>query len=104
MILTVEHWDEQTDGSLSDEAMRLKLQGRGYHVSRHNYLPGTCFPDHSHDVDKIDAVLTGQFRMTLGGHSVILKAGDCLAVPRGTVHSAEVVGNESVVSLDAVKY
>ena len=97
MMLTVEHWDEQTEGRLSDEAMRRKLQGRGYHVSCYTYSPGTCFPDHSHDVDKIDAVLSGQFRMTL-------MAGDCLAVPRGAVHSAEVVGNESVVSLDAVKY
>jgi quercetin dioxygenase-like cupin family protein len=104
MLLTVEHWDEEADGSLSDGAMRRKLQDRGYHVSCYTYSPGTCFPDHSHDVDKIDAVLSGQFRMTLGGQIVILKAGDCLAVPRGAVHSAEVVGNESVVSLDAVKY
>ena len=37
------------------------------------------------------------------GETVILKTGDALAVPRGVVHSAEVVGDESVVSLDAVK-
>jgi len=29
--------------------------------------------------------------------------GDALAVPAGTVHSAEVLGDEPVVSLDAVR-
>ena len=41
--------------------------------------------------------------MNMAGHSVVLQAGDCLAVPKGMVHSAEVVGSEVVVSLDAAK-
>ncbi len=101
--MEVEHWDSVRDGGLSEAAMRRKLEARGYRVSRHIYPPGTRFPDHRHDVDKIDGVLSGRFRMTLGGESAILEAGDCLAVPRGTVHSAEVVGEAPVVSLDAVK-
>ena len=52
---------------------------------------------------KIDAVLSGQFMMRIDGDAVILEAGDSLAVPRGVAHSAEVVGHEPVVSLDAVK-
>ena len=67
------------------------------------YTPGTVFPDHAHAVDKIDAVVSGRFRMTMRGKAVVLEAGDCLAVPAGTVHSAEVVGNTPVVSVDAVK-
>ena len=42
--------------------------------------------------------------MEMEGERVILTAGDTLAVPRGVVHRAEVVGAEAVVSLDAVKY
>ena len=83
--------------------MQIKLESRGYRVTRYVYPPGTCFPDHSHDIDKIDAVLVGQFMMQMDGESVILEAGDILAVPRGAVHRAEVVGSESVVSLDAVR-
>lgn len=100
----IEHWNPKTDGELNEANMRAKLEGRGYHVSRYFYPPGTYFPDHSHGMDKIDGVLSGQFKMTMHGQSVILAAGDCLAVPCGVVHSAEVVGNEPVVSLDAVKY
>lgn len=101
--MTVEHWNPETDGALSEAAMQRKLVARGYAVTRYVYPPGTYFPDHTHGVDKIDGVLAGRFRMTMGNTSVTLEAGDCLFVPRGAAHSAEVVGSEPVVSLDAVR-
>ena len=103
MSAEVERWDEKRDGPLNEAALRDKLEARGYDVSRYIYSPGTRFPDHTHDVDKIDAVLSGRFRMTMYGREVVLEAGDCLVVPRGARHSAEVMGSEAVVSLDAVR-
>ena len=103
MALHVEHWQTEADGELTEAAMRSKLHSQGYHVTRYTYPPGTYFPDHAHEVDKIDAVLSGRFRMVMNGKSIILEAGDTLIVPKGTVHSAEVVGHDPVVSLDAVK-
>lgn len=103
MIPGLARWDEATDGPLSESAMRRRLQALGYHVSRYHYPPGTFFPPHSHDVDKIDGVLSGRFRMIMAGQDVILEAGDMLKVPRGALHSAEVVGDETVISLDAVR-
>jgi len=103
MALCVEPWDETCDGELTESSLREKLQARGYRVTRYVYPPGTCFPDHSHEIDKMDAVLSGKFRMRMGGESVILEAGDVLAVPRGILHSADVVGGDAVVSLDAVE-
>jgi quercetin dioxygenase-like cupin family protein len=99
----ITRWDEATDGPLSDAAMRYRLEALGYRVSRYVYPPGTVFPPHDHPADKIDAVLSGHFRMTVAGQSVVLEAGDMLPVPAGAVHRAEVVGDEPVVSLDAVK-
>ena len=104
MAARVEHWNAETDGELSEAAMRRKLESKGYSVTRYVYPPGTCFAEHSHPVDKMDAVLCGQFVMEMEGERVILTAGDTLAVPHGVVHRAEVVGAEAVVSLDAVKY
>lgn len=83
--------------------MRRVLESRGYDVSRYTYPPGTFFPDHTHSIDKIDTVLKGRFRITVEGAAFILESGDMIAVPSGTVHSAEVVGKDSVVSLDATK-
>ncbi|UCE88351.1 MAG: cupin domain-containing protein [Pseudomonadota bacterium] len=99
----IEHWDTEVDGAPSEEKLRVRLKSRGYRVTRYVYSPGTYFPDHTHAVDKIDAVLFGRFRMTMHGRSVILEAGDCLEIPHGVVHSAEVMGDEPVVSLDAVR-
>lgn len=104
MPLQIEHWNAEADGELTETAMHTKLESRGYQVSRYVYPPGTYFPDHSHGVDKIDGVLSGRFLMRMAGQDVILEAGDTLAVPRGALHSAKVVGDEAVVSLDAVKY
>ncbi|MBZ8181949.1 MAG: cupin domain-containing protein [Oscillatoria sp. PMC 1051.18] len=101
--MKVEHWHEEQDGSFSESALRKKLERRGYRVSRYVYSPGMCFPDHTHNIAKMDAVVSGRFRMTMQGQTVILEAGDCLEVPRGEVHSAEVVGNKPVVSLDGTK-
>ncbi len=102
--MDLQHWNEAQDGPLSEAAMTDKLAQQGYRINRYVYPPGTCFPPHTHDVDKIDGVLSGRFRMEMEGQTVILEAGDCLAVPRGVVHSAEVVGDEPVISLDAVSF
>src|SRR5437867_3083098 len=89
--LEVEPWSQQDDGPLSEAALRTKLELRGYQVTKYVYPPRTRFEAHTHDIDKIDAVLSGQFRMTVEGCEAILGTGDCLAVARGVEHSAEVI-------------
>ena len=76
---------------------------RVYIPNIYTYLPGTYFPEHSHSVDKKDTVISGQFRMTAMGKEFILGPGDMLLVPANTVHTAEVIGENPVVSLDATK-
>jgi hypothetical protein len=44
-----------------------------------------------------------RFRLVVSGHLVVLGPGDWVEIPRGSVHSAAVVGAEPVVGLDAVK-
>ncbi len=101
-MIKVEKWDSERDEQLTEQALCRKLEGQGYHVSRYLYPPGTYFPDHKHDVDKIDAVLSGRFRIRMQNQEVILEAGDSVVIPRGVVHSAEVLGDEVAISLDAM--
>ena len=100
--MTPQRWSS-ADGPLTEAALRAKLESRGYRVAKYIYDPGTVFPDHKHDVDKIDAVLSGRLRLVVRGHMKVLGPGEWIEIPRGTVHSAAVVGEEPVVSLDAVK-
>jgi len=101
--MKVERWEAQRDGVLSEPALRRKLEKLGYRVCRYTYPPGTFFPPHTHGEEKMDAVVSGRFRIRMGGDEVVLEAGDAVHVPRGAEHSAEVIGAEPVVSLDAVK-
>tara|TARA_B100002052_G_scaffold80743_1_gene73912 strand:- start:2310 stop:2633 length:324 start_codon:yes stop_codon:yes gene_type:complete len=101
--IEVRHWNEKTDGPLDQSTMKKKLENEGYRVSTYTYSPGTYFDNHEHRVSKIDAVLSGTFRIGMNGKFINLEAGDWIEVPAGVVHSAEVLGKVPVVSLDAVK-
>ena len=83
--------------------MRRRLEAGGYTVNQYTYPPGTVFPDHAHAVDKIDAVVSGRFRLVVAGERCVLGPGDWIEVPRGVVHAAAVEGREPVISLDAVR-
>lgn len=41
--------------------------------------------------------------MGMGGASVVLEPGQAIHVPKGAAHDAQVVGDEPVISLDAVR-
>jgi quercetin dioxygenase-like cupin family protein len=101
--MAVRRWNAALDGPLSEITLRAKLEALGYRVARYTYEPGTVFPDHTHGIDKIDAVISGRFRLVVSGHLAVLGPGDWVEVPRGSVHSATVLGDEPVVSLDAIK-
>ncbi|OGT80013.1 MAG: hypothetical protein A3H91_04450 [Gammaproteobacteria bacterium RIFCSPLOWO2_02_FULL_61_13] len=101
--MPIEQWDPRRDGALDEAGLRRKLESRGYRGTTYVYPPGTVFPAHAHDVDKIDAVLSGQFRIELEGVGHDLLPGDCLHVPRGKIHNAAVIGPLPVISIDAIK-
>ena len=101
--MAVHRWNSAIDGEFSETALRGKLESQGYRVARYVYPPGTVFPDHKHGVDKIDAVVAGRFRLIIGGHIAMLGPGEWASVPRGVAHNATVLGDEPVVSLDAMK-
>ena len=58
--MTPQRWNP-ADGPLTESALRARLESLGYRVAKYIYEPGTVFPDHKHEVDKIDAVLSGRF-------------------------------------------
>ena len=102
MPARVEHW-ESAWGELNETNMRRRLEQEGYVVSRYYYPPGTFFSEHTHDVDKKDTVLRGRLKIGADDGEIILEPGDMIEIPAGMPHTAEVVGEETVVSLDATR-
>ena len=96
------HWDPAW-GPLTEQSMRERIEAEGFHVFRYHYPPGTYFPPHTHSIHKKDTVLRGRLKIGWDGGSAILEPGDMIEIPAGFSHSAEVIGSETVVSLDATK-
>jgi quercetin dioxygenase-like cupin family protein len=95
-----EHW-LSADGPTSEKRMMRLLELEGYDVLVYTYRPGTIFPEHEHAHPKCDGVIQGVLRIAVGEAAWDLGPGDRIYMPAGTRHRAEVVGNETVVSLDA---
>ena len=81
-------------------ARRIDLQRHDLSVTGREVLqtivelaPGTTAPRHTHPGEEIIDVLEGTWEYTVEGKPpVILKAGDVLFIPAGTIHSARNVG------------
>ena len=101
--INVEHWDGEKDGELNEENMEKKIKSQGYSCQKMTFPAGMASPDHSHDVDKKDAILSGQLKFTTSGKEVILQPGDILDIPVGLVHSEAVFGNDAMTLFDATR-
>jgi len=80
-----------------------KLEVEGYQVSMHLLAPGTVFGEHSPCEPRIDAVFSGRLRIVVGGQVNELGPGDWIEIPAGVTMTAEVVGDEPVLGLDAAR-
>ena len=96
-------WKPEADGLFSGESLIALLEEQGYRCATYCYPPGTFFPAHEHAIDKIDAVISGEFQICMNGETVILHAGEYIQVPAGMKHTARVLGSETVISVDATR-
>jgi quercetin dioxygenase-like cupin family protein len=83
--------------------LRSKLEAEGYQVSVHLLAPGTLFGEHCLSEGRIEAVFSGRLRLVIAGRTHELGPGDWLEMPAGAVIVAEVVGDEPVLGMDAVR-
>ncbi|XP_005112365.1 uncharacterized protein LOC101863317 [Aplysia californica] len=101
--VNLQKWDESSDGRLTNANMKKKLESMGYRTCRYMFSPGTDFPDHTHNITKMDAITSGRFQMGMYGQTLVMEPGDILEVPKNTVHNAKVVGSEDVTFFDSTK-
>jgi quercetin dioxygenase-like cupin family protein len=72
--MNVDSRDTSAGGPFTEEAHVAKLATRGYRVTRYVYPPGTYFPLHTHEADKIDVLVSGRFRPSFNDESVTFRA------------------------------
>jgi quercetin dioxygenase-like cupin family protein len=78
----------------------LSVPGREVVQVRVDFATGVLAPRHSHPGEEIVYVIEGVIEYQLEGQSpVILKAGEVLFIPAGTIHSAKNVGRGNAAEL-----
>jgi quercetin dioxygenase-like cupin family protein len=78
----------------------LSVPGRESVQVRIDFEPAAAFGKHSHPGEEIIYVIEGSFEYEVEGKPpVILKGGDVLFIPAGTIHAAKNVGTTNAAEL-----
>lgn len=81
--------------------LQQKLEAKGYLVATRLLAPGTSFAAYCPCETRIEAVFSGQMRIVIDGRTRLLGPGDWVRIPAGAMVSAEIVGEEPVLDLEA---
>lgn len=102
VVMRIDRWDSRHDGSLSEAALRRKLEARGYQVSRCSWPAGARLAAPPEGRASAAAVVSGLLKVTIDGESAVLTAGDLVYVPRHAARRIEVVGTAPVQGLEGL--
>jgi quercetin dioxygenase-like cupin family protein len=69
-------------------------------VLRYSYEPHARFPSHSHPEEQLVLVLRGEIEFTMAGRTVRVGADSVVLIPPGMVHSAGVLSETPVDTIN----
>ena len=98
--ITLTRWPESA-GQITINKIRARLEQEVLHPTRFEMVPGDAYGDHSHPEAEIRWVVCGRMRILVNQEELILEPGDRLDLAANVVHSADVFGEEVVVTLCA---
>ncbi|MGD9603987.1 MAG: diguanylate cyclase [Gammaproteobacteria bacterium] len=98
----VEHWDLQNEGALTPDSLRHKLALLGYSGKPRRLAPGESQRERRVVIDTVKAIVEGNLKISLEGEARMLRPGDCLYLPKGTVTREEVIGDKPVICFEGV--
>jgi mannose-6-phosphate isomerase-like protein (cupin superfamily) len=105
--MQVVRWQEAT--APQEETLRRRMQQEGLSPYAWSNGPGDTYAVHSHTYEKVLYCVRGSIRFVLhdqapGKTEVIdLAPGDCMILPAGTRHSAQ-VGPQGVTCIEAPRH
>ncbi|MGE0373504.1 MAG: diguanylate cyclase [Gammaproteobacteria bacterium] len=102
--LRVERWDTGRDGPLNEQSLLQKLLVWGYDTTKLLLRPGTTVDPEIMSEERVVAIASGELRVEVEGHAMVIKPGDCVFVPQGVEMSLEVVGERPVLKYTAAKH
>lgn len=98
--ITLTRWPAGA-GQITINKIRARLEQEGLQPHRFEMVPGDRYNDHAHPEAEIRWVVSGHMRVLIDHEELILEPGDRLDLAANVVHSADVLGEEVVVTLCA---
>jgi quercetin dioxygenase-like cupin family protein len=92
--IKITRWNKQHQPSIDE--LRKILMDEGLEPYVWSDSPGTFYDKHTHPYDEVRWMVKGRVKYSIGDREVILSPGDRLDLPAGTIHEAEVVGDEKL--------
>ncbi len=81
-------------------SIKQAIMGKNASMNLDQVEAGTHFGAHYHGIsDEIEFIIQGQVNMTIDGETQIVKSGDLIYLPAGTVHAVDVLGTENFLAL-----
>jgi quercetin dioxygenase-like cupin family protein len=93
-------WDDMPAERVTDTFSRKMVVGKNEMLCWLELKPGCKVPEHSHENEQISHVLKGRLRFVVDGETIEVGPGDILLIPPHAAHSAEVLGEETVLDYD----
>ncbi|MEK6712002.1 MAG: cupin domain-containing protein [Nitrospinota bacterium] len=93
-------WNEMPAERVTDLFSRKMVVGENEMLCWLELKPGCKVPRHSHIHEQISHCLRGRLRFDVDGEVVEIGPGETLLIPPHVPHSAEVVGEETVIDYD----
>lgn len=91
-------WDDLPADEVFPGIFRQTVVTSDATIVRYVYHPGCVFPVHQHADEQITVVHSGEIEFSVGGETVILRAGQLAVIPGGAPHGARVTADEVVVT------
>ncbi|MBT3350308.1 MAG: cupin domain-containing protein [Nitrospinaceae bacterium] len=93
-------WDEMPAEQVTDTFSRKMIVGVKEMLCWLELKPGCVVPEHAHENEQISHVLKGHLRFVVDGETIEIGPGESLLIPPNARHSAEVLGDETVLDYD----
>ena len=92
-------WDDLPEEPVNALVTRRVMHTPAMTIIQLSYKQGGIVPLHHHVHEQVTMVLSGSVQMKMGGQSVVVNAGESLAVPSNAPHLAEALEDTTVIEV-----
>lgn len=82
-------WEQVTNEQMNPLFSRRVIHGERMTVARIRLAKGAVVPEHAHENEQITMLEEGELRFSFAGRTLVLKAGEALAIPPNAPHAVE---------------